>query len=291
MTFVVAAEVPEVQKPKCVIGDEQTYGLRVLGTRIIAVQIGAFGVPLSCPGQSHGQDCPSCCDDPHLHTFHRDGVSRLDADSPPFRSDLFIRSVKSLSPLALLDRGSMIKEIEDGQFSGELPDATDVIPVEVRDHQIINPAHTGGARRFSDSIGVAIVEPVVPGIDEQRFARRRNDQGSFPAFHIDEIHIEIAPREAGGCGEQRYAGQQSPHREMLSQTQRAAVGRVCILAHLMDERPSAEQPGRITDSDTEAEGITAHRSFLDGAALTDNRSGQSATRKRPIRAYSRRSTD
>jgi hypothetical protein len=118
----------------------------------------------------------------------------------------------------------MINEIEDGQFGGELPDATYVIPVEVRDHKIINPAHTGGAGRFGDSIGVTIVEPIVPGIDEQRFTRRRYDQGSFPAFHIDEIHVEIAPRKAGRRSEQRYAGQQSPHRERLSQKQRAVVG-------------------------------------------------------------------
>ena len=54
----------------------------------------------------------------------------------------------------------------DKQRGGELPYSCRMIPVIVRDYEIVDSRHTGVFGRFGDALGVAVAEVRVAGIDE-----------------------------------------------------------------------------------------------------------------------------
>ena len=73
---------------------------------------------------------------------------------------------------------------------GERLKPAHVIPVEVRDHQVVEPGQAGLSSRLKDSLRVPIIRSGEASIDEQRFPGGRHDQGSGAAFDVHPVDVE-----------------------------------------------------------------------------------------------------
>jgi hypothetical protein len=76
-----------------------------------------------------------------------------------------------------------------------------VIRMEVGDEQIVDPRHSGTARRGSNARRITGAAWIArsrleraragkPGVDEERLALRGDDEGRLPALDVDEVDVE-----------------------------------------------------------------------------------------------------
>ena len=71
-----------------------------------------------------------------------------------------------------------------------------MISVPMADHDVVDLFQAGFLRRGQDSLRVAVGIRRESRVEEERFSRRRYDQGCGAAFDIDPVKLEIA----GLCG-------------------------------------------------------------------------------------------
>ena len=94
-----------------------------------------------------------------------------------------------------------------------------MVAVVVRDDQIVDPFEARLLHGGGNAIGIAAVEPGVAGVHQQRFTRRRDEQGRLAAFDVDELDVErllgLGHGHPGGPGrgegEEGKQGQERAH--------------------------------------------------------------------------------
>jgi hypothetical protein len=84
----------------------------------------------------------------------------------------------------------VIVDLTDGNFGGELGDATGMITVKVGDDEMVDALDTGGMGGGHDPVGVAVIVAVVTGVDEQGFARGGDIEGGLAALHVDGVDVQ-----------------------------------------------------------------------------------------------------
>ena len=93
----------------------------------------------------------------------------------------------------------MIDELFDGNLRSQFGQAAEVIAMPVRDDQMIDLLEAGVFHGRHDSRGVSRrLRAGIAGVDEQRFARRRNEERRIAALHIDDIDVECLRRAERG---------------------------------------------------------------------------------------------
>lgn len=106
-----------------------------------------------------------------------------------------------------------------GEPLSQLSDTAHVIRVEMGDDQIVDLPDARAPRNRRDSIGVAAIKSWPTGIDQQRFARRRDEQRRFPAIDVDHVDIErfrgpgLGHRRRGDGERDQHEGR--PHENLL----------------------------------------------------------------------------
>ncbi|MEI9815247.1 MAG: MFS transporter [Acidobacteriota bacterium] len=90
----------------------------------------------------------------------------------------------------VFDGLAMVVEVADGGDFGQCGNASDVIPVEVCDQQMIDAAEAGRDHGLGDALGIASAGEA--GVDQQRFAGGADDERCRSAFHVDPVDIEGA---------------------------------------------------------------------------------------------------
>ena len=126
-------------------------------------------------------------DDVDLDGPKRDLFARLD-DGSLVAADAEVRVEPLL--IALFGGGPMVEAFPDRDHPGERLKPSHVIPVEVRDDQVVNPGQAGLLSRRKDSLRVPVISPGEASIDEQRFPGGRHNQGSGAAFDVHPVDVE-----------------------------------------------------------------------------------------------------
>jgi len=93
----------------------------------------------------------------------------------------------------------MVHKCADLHFLCELRYAAYVIRVKVRKHQVVDFLDPSQFGRGHDPVRIAegVIAPA--RIDQQRLARRRNEQSRLPALHVNEEYLQ----RLLGCRERR----------------------------------------------------------------------------------------
>src|SRR5262249_58028408 len=78
-----------------------------------------------------------------------------------------------------------------GSLPGDARNPAVVIAVPVRDDQVVDLREAGVFHRIHDSPGISRSRlTAVAGVDQDRFARWRDEQHRAAAFNIDEVELE-----------------------------------------------------------------------------------------------------
>jgi len=117
----------------------------------------------------------------------------------------------------------LVDEVPDGDPLRNLQDRTEMVGMKVRRDEIVDLLEPGVRARPQYPVGVAMLRPERPGVDQDGFARRRDDQCRAAAEHIEKIDFEGPwPCLLGGGRpesdeehEQHAQDQQSPRHDGL----------------------------------------------------------------------------
>ena len=98
----------------------------------------------------------------------------------------------------------MVVELADRDHLGERPQAPLMIAMEVADEDVIDPAQTHLLRGGEYALGVAVLVRIA-GIDQERLAFRREQQGGRATLGIDPGNVEILGLRSGFVPGHRHA--------------------------------------------------------------------------------------
>jgi hypothetical protein len=106
-----------------------------------------------------------------------------------------------------------------GDAGRELRHAAEMVAVPMRRDEVVDRGDAGVLHRGHDAIGIP--RPWVAGVDENRFAGRRDEECRVAAFHVDEVHLQalrrcLSRRGDNGEREGERQGQWLLHSEQRS---------------------------------------------------------------------------
>ena len=197
VVLLVPGQIAKVQHAEAAEGEEHADRARVLGRirRAVKSLQSGFGAPAPTSGL--------VITSPAAET-KRTSIPAIGSVSPgraricrPFARVCEVVVVQLRRALALLHRRAVIDEGANRHARRQRRDAADVIGVVVRHDEVVDPRQPGLLHRRRDAIGVAAVEAGVARVDQQRLARRRDNQRRLAAFDVDEVDVERLSRWAG----------------------------------------------------------------------------------------------
>ena len=77
-----------------------------------------------------------------------------------------------------------------GHLRGQLRQASDVVVVQMRGDEEVEPVHPGRAHCGHHAGGVAAFALTVAGVDEHGFTGRRHQQRRGAALDVDEVDLQ-----------------------------------------------------------------------------------------------------
>jgi hypothetical protein len=97
--------------------------------------------------------------------------------------------------------------VDDRHLLRELVDAAHVVHVEVGHQQPVDFLDVGGLGGGQNAVRIAAVVARPAGVDQQRIAGWRHQQGGLPALHVNRINLQRAGwQNRGQRQRQRHGG-------------------------------------------------------------------------------------
>ena len=97
--------------------------------------------------------------------------------------------------------GAMIDEMPDRDALGELGHAAEMIAVPMGDDQMVDLGEAGvlGGRHDAPGIADRRLGRDIAGVDEQRFAGRRDEERGVAALDVDHVDVQRGAGLGGGA--------------------------------------------------------------------------------------------
>ena len=192
LEFLVLGQISQMHRAKFPERNVDPDRLRVLGVVVARLEIGAIRIRLARAGKRRLNRLARRGDDAHIETRHRNPVAGFDDSVLCLGVERRVRlRQKRVGSFARLDVGAVIDELANLDLRSQLGHAAEMIAVPMRRDQMIDLLNAGVFHRIENAICVANrPRAVIAGIDQQRLARRRNDQRGVAALDIDDINVE-----------------------------------------------------------------------------------------------------